>query len=95
MRRAARYLTGVSDGSILAAIFFVLYVNDLANHIDCHTTLYADDTTVLFSEANRVQMNGKIELVLTTTEEWFTSNMLFLNKNKTQKITFIIDGYQQ
>ena len=84
---------GVPQGSILAAILFVLYVNDLPNHLDCHTTLYADDTTLLFSEVDRSRMDEKIVQVLTTTEEWFTSNKLCLNKNKTQKISFTMDRW--
>lgn len=42
---------GVSLGSFLGPILFLVYVNDLSSTIDSHSLVrYADDTTFSFSE---------------------------------------------
>ena len=36
---------GLPQGSILGRTFFLLYINDLPDNVNCNIAVYADDTT--------------------------------------------------
>ena len=40
---------GVTQGSILGPLFFLLYVNNMSNYVDCDLLLYADDSCLVFT----------------------------------------------
>ena len=39
--------TGILQGSILGAVLFLLYINDLPDDVICNVVIYVDDTTRL------------------------------------------------
>lgn len=80
---------GVPQGSILGPLLFVLYVNDLPGYLTMTNTIqYADDTTLYNSDSdinNLIHINRVAQYAA---KEWFTSNELSLNTNKTIHINF-------
>ena len=73
---------GVSQGSILGTLLFILFINDLPlENIKCNIDryLYADDTT-LHCHSNR---KSEIERSLNTVNKWCIQNNMLINPTKT------------
>ena len=75
---------GVSQGSILDPLLFILYANDItytSSVLDF--ILFADDSTILYSHKD---LSSKINVVNEELEEvsrWFKANKLSVNASKT------------
>lgn len=91
--KLAHILCGVHQGSILGPLLFLIYIglNDITT---CYNKLklylFADDTTAFITRPNSSHlcliksMNHEITLLT----NWFNSNFLSLNPNKTNYIIF-------
>lgn len=84
--------TGVPQGSILGPLLFTLYINDIAKATSyLKPTLYADDTTLIFSPDRNVHPTNTARLInaeLSAVAEWFKANKLSLNIEKTHYMIF-------
>ena len=80
---------GMPQGSILDPLFLV-YINDLPKAIEHKAVpiLFADDTSILLTSPNNIQMQSDPNLVFEQLNKWFKSNQVFLNFNKTYFIQF-------
>ena len=75
----------IGQGTILGPILFILYINDIVNHIgEVNINMYPDDC-VLYCTGNkwdRVQLSLQQSLARVT--EWFKSNAMKLNVRKSK-----------
>ena len=75
---------GVAQGSILGPLLYLIYVNDINYSCDANILSFADDTTVYVSNNNVKKLYEEANLEINKLYEWFCSNGLSLNINKTK-----------
>jgi hypothetical protein len=85
----------VPQGSILGALFFLCYINDLPEIInkDNNMVLFVDDTIIIITFRNKLDFNININQTFQDINTWFNVSLLTLNFNKTQYLEFRTKNY--
>lgn len=78
----------IPQGSVIGCFLFLVYINDLPNHINEPCVLFADDISILASCENNINLNSKLNSILNSTTSWMTQHNLEINFSKTKIITF-------
>ena len=81
-------LCGVPQGSILGPLLFLVYVNDMKAAVKCKLLLYADDSALLVSGKDVLEIERILSVELGAVNEWLCENRLSLHLGKTQSILF-------
>jgi hypothetical protein len=75
---------GIPQGSILAPLLFLLYVNDIP-HVTSDISnpiLYADDTSLIITNLDNQMFEKSINTAILQLNKWLNSNLLLLNFEK-------------
>ena len=81
--------SSVQQGSILAPLLFIIYVNDFNNCLEFSSNIsFADDTNVFIVDNQLQTLYEKENQDLENIDNWMIANKLSINTNKTNCILF-------
>ena len=80
---------GVPQGSKIANVLFILYINDLVLHLkNCSIIMYADDTSISVTANTQKEAVEKMNDILLIVSDWLKFNRIALNINKCKYMIF-------
>jgi hypothetical protein len=80
---------GVPQGSILGPLFFLLYINDIADKLLSVTRLFADDTSLAQTTLSVLDLEGILNHDLQQISQWSKRWLVTFNPDKTEALFFL------
>ena len=81
---------GVPQGSVLGPLFFLIFINDIADNLLSITRIFADDTSLAFTASNISDIEGILNHDLCIISDWSKQWLVDFNPNKTEAILFTL-----
>lgn len=78
--------SGVPQGSVLAPILFLIFINDLPSRVPVNIKLFADDC-VVYSVINSIEDNITLQNALSMVCDWCKENQMLRNPKKCSLLT--------
>lgn len=78
----------IPQGSIMGCFLFLVYINDLPKVLEEDSILFADDMSIVFPASNDLNLNAKLQAILTNLISWLEDHNLNINFNKTKIMLF-------
>ena len=79
---------GVSQGSILGPLLFLIYINDIVRNINSSIRLFADDTSLYTIVKNPIQAATILNSDLSQIYTWASNWLVTFNPSKTESLLF-------
>jgi len=81
---------GIPQGLILGPLFFIVYINDLPKTMAglANPVTFADNTSMIISKSDPKEFTNTINRNIINLNEWFKSNSLSLNIDRTYFLQF-------
>ena len=74
---------GVSQGSNLGLLLFLIFVNDIPNALFSKPRLFADDTCLVIQAPNPSLLENRVNRELVNVYEWTKAHKIMVNPKKT------------
>ena len=79
---------GVPQGSVLGPLFFLVYINDLVDNINCEIKMFADDTSLFSRVDDPIRSAFELNEDLETVKLWAWQWKMHFNADKTEEVIF-------
>ena len=81
---------GVPQGSILGPLMFLIYINDMAQAVDCDLYLFADDACLVYTGTDIKAIEYNLDKNFNSLCDWLVENKLSIHfgGDKTKSILF-------
>ena len=74
---------GVPQGSTLGPLLFIVFINDLSQHVGIGTAnLFADDTLIYCNALEVSELNDKLQKCVNDVVDWYKHNNIVINAEK-------------